>query len=86
MSDRVYLLNGAYGIYVPQAFAENCDPSEWGISGEDAAVLRAGPDHEWYWETWDRVLCNARRTDKDGCDWILDQDGDLFTLPVDGEE
>jgi hypothetical protein len=76
MSDRDCLIDDAYGIYVPQA----------GISVEDAAVLLAGPDHERYWETWDRVLRNARYTDKDVRVWRLEQDGDLFAWTDDETE
>lgn len=86
MSDRVCLVDSAYGVYVPQVFAENYDLSDWGISAEDAAILLSGPDHRWYWETWDMVLCDAHCTDENGRVWRLEQDGDLFAWADDEEE
>lgn len=73
------------GRYIPQHFAEACDTEQWGIDPEDAAVLLAGPDHEWYWETWDTVLSNAKFTDSAGVEWFLHQDGDLFAVTADDD-
>ena len=56
------LLDGDRGIYLPQSFAENFDMGEWHVKAEGAEILRAGPDHEFYWEAWDDVLNYARYT------------------------
>lgn len=78
------IVDGAHGIYVPQAFAEQS--IGWhGIDPEDLAILRAGPDHADYWEAWDVVLATAFYKDSDGCVWMLFQDGDLFAIRDDHE-
>ena len=52
------------------------------MSDEDWAIVEAGPDHEYYWDTWDTVLANAQVTDENGVQYTLDQDGDLRLVPV----
>lgn len=78
------LVDGARGIYVPQYFAQTT-PRDLlsGVSEEDWAILEAGPDHEWYWDTWDDVLGNASITGDDGTVYYLHQDGDLWLVPED---
>jgi|SRR5690625_263524 len=71
------IANSAYGVYIPQYAAESLAP-EWTISDSDREILAAGPDHEWYWDTWHDVVQNAEYTDTDGNIWRLHQDGDLF--------
>ena len=69
-----------YGIYVPQSFAERYDMNAWHVSPEDAKILLAGPDHEFYWDTWDDVLGHAYYEREDGKCFTLEQDGDLFAV------
>ena len=83
MESIACLVNGAHGIYVPQAFVEAYTHNVWGIADADAEILRAGPDHELYWETWDSVLQSARYTSDDGRIYSLYQDGDLFAIAYD---
>lgn len=79
------LADSSRGRYIPHHFAEACDMEAWGVKPEDAAILLAGPDHEWYWEAWDSVLSSASYTDDDGHTWTLYQDGDLFAVRDDHE-
>jgi len=73
-------LDGNRGIYIPQQFAEAIDPADWtGINAEDLDVLRAGPDHDSYWDAWQDVLDHAET--KDGR--VLWQDGDLWIVARD---
>ena len=74
------IVDGSWGIYVPQRFAERGMAEAWGVSADDIAVLLAGPDNEAYWETWDDVLGDASFRDKKGKVWSLEQDGDLFAV------
>ena len=80
-SCRECIIDGAAGIYVPKEFA---DGFKFGTDGwmcvnpNDLEILRAGPDHEFYWEAWEDVLNAATFTDKQGVTWGLEQDGDLF--------
>ena len=70
-------LDGNRGVYIPQHFAEAIDVKDWtGIDAEDLDVLRAGPDHESYWDAWTSVLDYAET--KDGR--VLWQDGDLWLV------
>ena len=78
------IINGAYGIYVPQTFAIGCDGWQ-GVYPAYREILRAGPDHADYWEAWDAVLSSASYTDDDGRTWTLYQDGDLFVVRDDHE-
>lgn len=73
------ILDGARGIYIPQAFVNGFDLKKWHVSKDDADILKEGPDHEFYWDTWDDVLSRAWL--KDGKHkWTLYQDGDLFIV------
>jgi len=84
------ILSDARGVYIPRDFAtdnyneiavDHC--AAWGISKEDASILASGPDHEFYWETWDDVLNYAKYTDEKGNEYCLSQDGDLWALCYD---
>ena len=83
---RVILwLTDARGIYIPRDFASSFDDRDQRVSGvtaEDWETLDAGPDHQYYWETWDDVLNNAVVTDLEGNRYFLNQDGDLWLVPV----
>ena len=72
--------DGNRGIYIPRDFADAIDPDDWtGIKTQDLDVLRAGPDHESYWDAWQSVLDYAET--KDGR--VLHQDGDLWIVARD---
>lgn len=90
MSDEINLENAhlyasdSRGVYIPQHFAESVYRDKCvGVSDEDYAILEAGPDHEWYWDTWDTVINNAELTGDDGVKYYLWQDGDLWLVPKD---
>jgi hypothetical protein len=71
------LVDGCYGIYVPQRFAVNYSMPSWNVKAEDAAILIEGPDNLQYDETWDEVLKYAK------CQgFTLSQDGDLFAVKI----
>lgn len=81
------ILSDARGIYIPRAFVtdnynevavDHC--AAWGIDHEDADILASGPDHEFYWETWEDVLNYAQYTDEEGNKYFLSQDGDLWAF------
>ena len=84
------ILSDTRGVYIPRDFVtddynelavDHC--TAWGINQEDAEILASGPDHEYYWETWDDVLSNARYVDEEGNKYFLSQDGDLWALCYD---
>lgn len=80
MSGVEILLNDNRGVFIPQDFVRNHDVVCWGFdeNDEDILVLRQGPENEWYWDAWDRILMSAQYTDSNGNVWLLSQDGDLF--------
>lgn len=56
------LLDDCRGIHIPAVFARDFvfGPGHWqGVEDKDLAVLKDGPDHEWYWEAWEDVLRHA---------------------------
>ena len=82
------LLYDSHGIYIPQNFAGSfgCLWRVEGMSEEQWVILEAGPEHEWYWETWEEVLNNAVITNPTTHErFTLYQDGDLWLIPVDAE-
>lgn len=84
MSGMHLLLSDHRGVFIPRDYAEMFDfdstvTDGWaGVKETDLEILRAGPDHELYWEAWDSVLLDANYTDKQGNEWRLWQDGDLW--------
>lgn len=85
MSAVILILSDSRGVYVPRDFVtddnndvEKSHCAAWGITPDDAEILAAGPDHEFYWETWDAVLDNAEFTDDNGNRYYLYHDGDLW--------
>lgn len=92
----ILLLSDSRGVYIPQNFAEDfriagvdglteSDANVvCGIDPDDIAILRAGPDHEQYWDVWDSVLSDAWWIDPEtGWRYTLHQDGDLWAVAYD---
>jgi hypothetical protein len=71
------------GVYIPRDFAlEVKRDCVSGVTEEQWAILEAGPDHEWYWDTWSEVEQNATVTDpEDGTVFHLCQNGPLWLVP-----
>ena len=82
-------LSDARGIYIPRDFAQSFaarDKDVSGVSAEDWAILEAGPDHEFYWDTWSDVCDKCKvRDDKNNVTYHVHQDGDCWLIP-DGME
>lgn len=77
------LLDSNRGVYIPRDFAEGFKFSEYGwrnVKQEDLNILKKGPEHEWYWETWYDVVNNTYYIDSDGNHWNLWENGDLFAI------
>jgi hypothetical protein len=79
-TETACIIDGCWGIYVPREFASRGMAEAWGVKAEDIEILLAGPDHEFYWETWDDVEREAAYVDASGKRWTLYQDGDLFAV------
>jgi hypothetical protein len=80
MSGIRILVNSGFGVYIPQAFADMPDSIEWGLTDKIRDVLLAGPDDDWeqYWDLWNDILGTAVYEDKDGNEWHVHQEGDVF--------
>lgn len=74
------LLSDARGVFIPANFLECFDVAKWGLNDENRKHWQGceNVDNEWYWDSWQWILDNAKHTDKDGHLWRLWQDGDLF--------
>lgn len=71
------------GIYIPQLYCNQIDEKiaeEMNIRMEDVLICQSGPDHEWYWESWDLITSNAEWIEND-VKWHLHQVGDLWEVP-----
>jgi hypothetical protein len=72
------------GVYIPQYFAESvmrdcvANVTDW-----QWQQLDAGPDADGYWDAWSSVCDNAVISDRNGKEWTLYQDGDLWIMPRD---
>ena len=83
MQEIIIFSDSSRGVYIPQHFAESIKRDcVSGISPVQFAILRHGPEDEFYWEVWDEVLANAR-VHYNGKEYLLFQDGDLFLISED---
>ena len=83
--EPILWLSDARGIYIPRDFADIDRSRVAHVSVDNWEILESGPDHEWYWDAWDEVLCGAVVTDDRGQRYTLYQDGDLWLIPEDME-
>ena len=76
-------LSDRHGIYIPQLYCNQIDEKiaeEMNIEMEDVLICQSGPEHEWYWESWDLITSNAEWIEN-GVKWRLYQNGDLWEVP-----
>lgn len=83
---EICIVDGLWGVYVPERFVSQHEMSKWGVCDEDVAAIKKGPEFENYWETWDDILTKAQYKDDFGNTWTLHQDGDLFARRQDHPE
>jgi hypothetical protein len=81
------ILSDARGIYIPRDFLTDNDNNEatehckaWGLTKEnkDWWIDAIDPDSEYYRESWEWILNNAKYVDENGNVFRLHQDGDLW--------
>ena len=76
----ILLIGGNQGIFIPQTYAERY-ADNWRLGNSDALdILKEGPEHIEYWESWECVLNEATLTDNNNNLWRLYQDGDLWMI------
>lgn len=78
------LINGHYGIYVPQYFAAVFRKKVPQELAEDFAILSDGPKHPDYWDAWDAVL-REFKFPMNGITYVFHQggSGDVFIASED---
>lgn len=84
MKEPNLILTDSHGIYIPQMFCSDADEvwaEDTKVNYADVRICQQGPDHDLYWQSWEMILDNCERTDKDGTVWRLYQDGDLWEVP-----
>ena len=78
---RVLLVDGNRGIYIPKQFADNYGEQLIGAAFADPiAICKQGPDHADYWQAWDEIERDGIVV-LDGKQYTLHQDGDLWAIP-----
>lgn len=81
--DVLLWADDCHGIYCPQYALERLTREQLtGISDEDWDIVLAGPDHEWYWESWDIICSDAIVTLPDGDAYRIEQDGIVWLVPL----
>jgi hypothetical protein len=77
--DRVCVVDGSHGIYVPQRYAVLASSDDM-ATDEQREILLVGPDHAEYWDVWDEILSSVRVV-RGGSEYYLEQeDGDVFLV------
>lgn len=83
--DMLLWLSDTRGVYIPRDFAQSFKDRAKNVSGvsdEDWEILEAGPDNEYYWETWQDVMNNCLVwDDKENVLYSVYQDGDCWLIP-----
>lgn len=71
-----YVIGSAQGVYIPAHFALDFPEA---LNEKDRLELE-NPENEHYWDTWDRVLNNARIFDVEGNEYYLHHNEDLYLI------
>lgn len=76
-------LSDARGVYIPRDFIRHTLPEcMLGVSAYVADTLRAGPDHDGYWDAWCELERFAVVVDPTtGVRYSVYQDGDCWLIP-----
>lgn len=72
-TQKVRMLTDTPEELIPQEFARRASLTFWrGVEQEDLDILKDGPEHAFYWETWEMIVEYARWTSEaDGTEWRL---------------
>jgi len=84
-TNRTLLVDGRFGIYVPQRFAElygELAVSKGGIKQAQVDVLLRGVGESNYWDTWDDVMQTFSYVLHKGKTLLLQQEDDLWMVEM----
>jgi hypothetical protein len=88
-TDSQLLLGDSHGVYIPKLWADEItdqeEAEEFSVSWQDVLICQGGPDSEGYWDAWDSILREAQWSERDGDEWSLHQNGDLWALKLEVE-
>lgn len=75
----IILCSDSNGIYIPKIMTSRLKEAGWEGITDEMIEATSEPENEFYWDTWDDILNNAKYLDpKTGQVFLLHQDGDLF--------
>ena len=83
--ERILLVDENRRIYIPQFFISNYGHALAHPSPTEVEYVKGGPYQSDYWECWDAILEHATVT-IDGKQYTLEEDGDLWAVPVEEED
>jgi hypothetical protein len=86
--DSQLVLSDSHGVFIPQLYCSSISEEDallLGVSWEDVKRCQAGPDEEFYWESWATILDAAlivspATLKEEESLWRLHQDGDLWEI------
>jgi hypothetical protein len=79
--DRILVVDGVHGIYVPQRYAVLASSDDM-ATDQQREILLEGPEHPDYWDVWDEILTNLK-VKRGRYDWYLEQDeGDVWLVKI----
>lgn len=83
MNEPMLLIDESHGIYIPAIFIKNFNPEtgNWNYDYESYKKDLSSPENEFYWETWQDLLDNAKFTDQDNVTYYLYEAGDIWLVP-----
>lgn len=78
------IVDSAHGQFIPQVFLETHNPNTWelNVNDEDLTSIQNGPEDEFYWESWEKLMNNAVCVIENE-KFTLFQDNDLFIINED---
>ena len=84
LTNAILLVGSHVGQYIPKHFTEffNKDILKRDRFADSIRTLLKGPDAPEYWDAWTNVLDNAIIQGKDGQQFTLHHDEDLWAIPV----
>jgi hypothetical protein len=83
--EPILYLADSHGVHIPKMFVESFADNKLVLidaAAEDLEILKAGPDHEHYWDAWDSITRDCQVDDEKGNHYHIHQEGDVWLIPV----
>ena len=76
-----------HGVYIPQIFLSELKPEFKELIKKEYPdsyqTIMAGPESDFYWDSWDHITQSLEFVDQHGHTWLLHEDGDLWSYRTD---